>query len=639
MSVNKESTTVTNTANKASGYSEGLDMAVYNPSEISYEGGNTDRGDTAIGFISNLYGAKGTNKGTSIKADQFTTTVASAPWSLANKYALFAYNGFNGNSMAIAKEDYLDTYDNSLMGGEYAKTPSIAKLVDYFHDLPVKYDYSDFMWCKYAGYMPNNYLLTLRRFATPVEDNIFSRIINQTTADESAAFDTWNTDAAKWIGDAEKGETRSLDKYEKKHKKPPAPLGEHRVDVKPDISRAVTWMGEDTGNNLTELLSFTYGQKWKTQSSETNTQEVGSDQSYTSQPFYSRMGNGGIGGMMKAGVDTLSGTTASKKYSASHAQGFDPYETTYPNFVVGPVNVINEMQTRDVGLSFDQDIKVVFEYDLKSYGGVNPKVALLDIIANLLVLTYDNANFWGGANRFYGGSGYVAPRFGNTEELRKGNFKGFLSSLVGDIGGGFSNAFAGAGGEFSIGSILGGLGSVSGTLFGNFLGNMIDKQVGAPPAMMHLKGMITGESTGNWHLTVGNPLNPIALIGNLILENSNLSFSGPLGNDDFPSGIKLECTLKHARPRDKTDFESMFNAGKGRLYAAAYGEEDVLNLIGEDVRVYGAFQKGASEAKTSKYDAWDGLPGSQIAKSHSLSSQSISDLKHAVAMNEFSVVM
>ena len=34
------------------------------------------------------------------------------------------------------------------------------------------YDYSDFMYCKHLGKVPNNYLITLRRFPLPVDDYI-----------------------------------------------------------------------------------------------------------------------------------------------------------------------------------------------------------------------------------------------------------------------------------------------------------------------------------------------------------------------------------------------------------------------------------------------------------------------------------
>ena len=54
--------------------------------------------------------------------------------------------------------------------------------------------------------------------------------------------------------------------------------------------------------------------------------------------------------------------------------------------------------------------------------------------------------------------------------------------------------------------------------------------------------------------------------GNLALQDSEFSFEGPLGFEGFPTKMKVDITLKPGRPRDKTEIESMFNAGRGRMY-------------------------------------------------------------------------
>jgi hypothetical protein len=102
---------------------------------------------------------------------------------------------------------------------------------------------------------------------------------------------------------------------------------------------------------------------------------------------------------------------------------------------------------------------------------------------------------------------------------------------------------------------------------GNFLGDIATSAFGTGPAPLALPALVSGAPHGEWHLTLGNPIYPMAMIGNLHLDTSTLSFTGPLGKDDFPSGLKLTCSLFHGKPRDKDDFESMFNGGTGRFYA------------------------------------------------------------------------
>jgi hypothetical protein len=61
--------------------------------------------------------------------------------------------------------------------------------------------------------------------------------------------------------------------------------------------------------------------------------------------------------------------------------------------------------------------------------------------------------------------------------------------------------------------------------------------------------------------------------------------------------VKFVIDVKHGKPRDKGDIENMFNAGRGRIYASAAGEADILNLKGLDVKVYGAIQNVGTQNK------------------------------------------
>ena len=89
------------------------------------------------------------------------------------------------------------------------------------------------------------------------------------------------------------------------------------------------------------------------------------------------------------------------------------------------------------------------------------------------------------------------------------------------------------------------------------------------PALYAINSIVSGEDLGLWHLTIGNPLNPIAVMGNLILTNAELSFGDvPLGLDDFPTEIKVAVTLKHCKPRDLTGIAKLFTKGEFGLALA-----------------------------------------------------------------------
>ena len=89
---------------------------------------------------------------------------------------------------------------------------------------------------------------------------------------------------------------------------------------------------------------------------------------------------------------------------------------------------------------------------------------------------------------------------------------------------------------------------------GNNLNQMWRSQVvqhSVMPSVSGMKALLTGEPVGNWHLTVGNPLNPIMVIGNLICTDMKVEASDELGPDDFPMELKVTYTIEHGMPRDK----------------------------------------------------------------------------------------
>jgi len=544
-------------------YTEGLGVPIYtDPTRADFDKIRAllsidPRDKTA--FLNNAYGER-------YKTDRLTSVTNMAPFSLINRYALFTWMGLHGSPKENFSQFYRNKLDpgaaNQLVSPYPSREPTTQNIIEFFTSRNwggMEYAWSDFLWAKFHNTITNNHLLTLRRFTAPCEDNIYSVKKSILSGGGNASDDE--------IGTAEIADITA-----------------------PDIARAVGWMGEDPGNVMGDILNFGYGYNWKEQTAETNTQESQAE-GYTAQPFYSKLGTAG-----GSFFDLLRGINPGEKQRAARKSGHDPMMETYENFVIGPVNVVNKMQTRDVGLNFEQDIKINFQYELKQYEDLNPKVALLDIFTNLLVLTYSNANFWGGANRFYGGAGYVAARFGDTQLLANGKTKEYLNSIVTDLSSGFKDVFSDETGTLTQESVEGGFKSFGGAFLGNMLQGFLNKQTGAAPAFQALKGFITGEPTGNWHLTVGNPMNPIVMLGNLILDSSTIRFEGPLGYDDFPTNLVLEVNLKHGRPRDKSDFESAFNAGKGRMYASPEGFADFLNISGSDIDVYGAFQTSTDAA-------------------------------------------
>lgn len=308
----------------------------------------------------------------------------------------------------------------------------------------------------------------------------------------------------------------------------------------PDIARMVTYFDQDT-NKLDELLGFSYGMKWKELTAEMEQASSIGDQS-------------GFSGMSKSIMSFIDPTLAHNNLKGENGLNYDPKHDQ--NKVYGPVDSITNTNIRDIGLEFNKEFDIVFEYEMRSWNGRTPEFAMKDIIANVLATTYNNAKFWGGSRYWVGErpSKYTqAAQFMNPDSMDE-----FLSGAY--------NALKSAMGAFATkGSAIAQLKNVmnNGLMIG--LGKILDN-VGRPSILV-MNSLLSGEPTGFWHLTIGNPVNPIMCIGNLILTGVDFKFpTDSLSYGDFPTKLQINVKLKPGQPKDKAGIETMFNMGKQRMY-------------------------------------------------------------------------
>ena len=462
--------------------------------------------------------------------------------SLYNKWALHNYKN-TGTGTVRGKNAYKKYNKTTLEGNDSnILNPTARRIVEYASvngGSGYSYSFSDFIQCEHYGQISNEYLITLRRFAYPVNDDIMN--------------------------------VTGLDKN-----------GKEFDSSQPDLARVMTWMSPALGNDMKEILKFGTAFPWKKVESEIQTVQGNAK---SRGKLGEMMDSSSLGRAVEAG---LSGKSASEAATIrDKGGGFDPMKETYPNKVFGPLNVIKEVLSREQGLQFDSEFNLTFHYDLRGYLGTSPKIAFMDTLSNILALTYNNAPFWGGATR-YTGSGSVGAPFGDAEKLKNGDYAGFMTSLTtqlkSSMGAAFDDIGKAASGLLS-GKGINALGDSK--IMDNIIGGGLMKLMNGPQGGQVIAAFLTGDPTGQWHMTVGNPMNPMMVCGNLALQNSSVEFEGPLGYEGFPSKMKLVCSLKPARPRDKGEIESMFNAGRGRMYLQpeVEGAVDLDKIV--DVSAYG----------------------------------------------------
>ena len=458
--------------------------------------------------------------------------------SKSNAWALLAYRNQAGG---VTKNDpkygdwnaatiYKDQ-DNIL-------NPTARRIVNYSQNnggVGFTYSFRDFIQCEHYGQISNDYMVTLRRFSFPTGDDLLN----------ARSFD-------------DKGQ--ELDTSE------------------PDLARAITWLSPALGNELKEILGFGTGFGWK--DVESSVQTLSGAGSEKRRGSLGAMIDGSpISKGIEAGVNGYS--AAQSDNIRTKGEGFDPLSSTYPNHVYGPYNAIKKVLARDeTGLKFENEFTLNFYYDLRGFDNTSPRVAFMDTLANLLAMTYNNAPFWGGATRGTG-SGTTGKPIGDFSKLKSGDYSGYLKSIGSQL-------------KSMGGNILKDLGNAKGLLKGdvnalgdskildNLVGGSLMKLMGSPSGGDVIKAFLTGDPTGQWHLTIGNPMNPMLVCGNLCLENAKFEFEGPLGYEGFPTKLKMTVALKPGRPRDKSEIESMFNAGRGRMYlqpeVEGKGLDDVVDM-------------------------------------------------------------
>lgn len=428
-------------------------------------------------------------------------------------WSLFRYKskalGNTEDNNNVPKYNVSEYKDSDITG---LTSPTAKRIVNWSQEEKndgCAYSLRDFVQCEHYGLIPNNYMVTLRRFPFPAPDDIFNP---KTFSSKQQTF-------------VETGQ--------------------------PDIARAITWMSPTLGNELKEIFSFGVGYSWKDVEAGVQTAQSSTDRGKVG----AFMESNPILKAIEAGNEGLDPVSARRKEQLG--EGYDPLQSTYPNHVYGPLNVIKSMMVRDRGINFDKEFTLNFYYDLKSYGNTSPKAAFLDTLSNLLVLTSNNAPFWGGATRGVS-NGKIGKPFGDLSKLASGDYKGFFNGVMDQFSEMGSNLLGEVKGLLENGEM--------GDMMNNLIGGQLMDLFGSPQGASVLNAFLTGDPTGQWHLTVGNPMNPAMVIGNLGLQNAKFEFTGPMGYEDFPTKLKVTVTLKPGRPRDKSEIESMFNTGKGRMY-------------------------------------------------------------------------
>ena len=557
---------------------------------------------------------------TSFKTDSNLYGVASIvnPYTLTKLCGALKVQKDDGGGVTVTENrlyDIRDTrrfYDQSVESSDdftSINNPTTTNIITWSNKDPwgrTPYAFQDFVFCKYWNIIPNNRLITFRKYHAPVYDNL-----------QFPDMYTKNGDINKEV-------------------------------VFAPIATVLSYFGENTGNTISNLMTFTTGTKWRDIQAAVHdvTGDTGTDPRAVIDNMFTN-GGGFVGaesnifkkvigesnwvtgkmfsfgkfmGLLdKDGYDIKQDQRAFEKLNVAN---IDPQDQLYSNRIKGPVNRIDSTKARDAGIVFEQKFTLTCEYISRPIGGVNTKAAMLDILSNCMEIASPDAAFWGGGykwmihpqmypfknNKFkndvmdalykgkiFGSDGALAKTvqglrsFGTKDgkdEFSWSNVLNNITEFIGQSLGGIGNLLSSVGSSiFGQGNMLSGLIDSATNIvstpdqqqkgsnkLNNLLGNINEMwrsqviQQSTMPQINNMKALLIGEPVGNWHMVVGNPLNPIMTIGNLICTQMQVTCSDELGPDDFPMEIKVTYQIEHAMSREKGSIQSMFNRGNGKIY-------------------------------------------------------------------------
>ena len=389
----------------------------------------------------------------------------------------------------------------------------------------------------------------------------------------------------------------------------------------------ITWFDTDD-NKLSDIMSYEYEASWK--KLDAKIQQLDSQEDDEGRGIAGKIINNlspgynlqtakgtNTGGLLGQLMNSMGIGSSTHEYQHNDVALGRNYDN---NKVYSPKDTIQDTHIYEGKLTFKHEFTLNFSYKLRAYDNINPKSAFLDLLGNILTVTYRKGTFWGGRSEILGAKPNKAG-WQKYNNILKGlsDAGGDLWKNIFHLEGASTDSMLSAFSQFNgaLLDIVKGAGLDIGSMANNALqsakdflsGNMTASEVGdkvkngvqktakgvqklnlgqammgsinnklGRPALYAFDSLLTGAKVGLWHVTIGNPKNPIATFGNLILTNAKITHSGPLGFDDFPTELHVSVSLKHAMSRDATEISKMYTKGQNGIYLSLCSPSNTLEF-------------------------------------------------------------
>lgn len=469
-----------------------------------------------------------------------------------NKHTLLSYNGGKANAILSDKPHSSDIYDIST-----------SNIIDELKGIDhLKLDYPDFAYLKNFGVFPNNRLIIARRYPKPVVDDLF--IEKQLSKPLSTVIG--------YIAETENFLSLSFN--------------EEWEPADPSFKKLLNDLGGDFGMKTFQLGDILEGAM-----------------GVIPLPGASLLAQRKL--MAALGIFGDGITTDDDGNFVKIVDG-KSVEQKIPGIPQGDPNLIKQAMNRSLieedgkgsGLVCKVNVTIKTIYEQKFINGVDPTIAFMDIINNLLNMGTSPATFYlgkqTGAKEYF--EKFIDNPFKAIKEFIEALIKTFKSTIV-SLDKAISDSKKKVEEKGVVDSVVDGVVSVVKKITGGEqkkeekttgIGELISEQVKKTQKyveefinlkykvkFMGIVNALTGGASTPWHVTVGNPLRPIFCSGDMLCTKVDVKLGPQLSFNDLPTFIEVEVTLTSARNIGLQEIFSKMNSGGIRTTTMA-GESGLL---------------------------------------------------------------
>ncbi len=445
-----------------------------------------------------------------------TRSLFSGPTSSTiSPYGNLGKTGTDDGGGAGVKYEYGGVRKSTLHSNDIYDT-SVLNIIEMLSKTRAALRPADFAYLKDIGVYPNNRLMIARRYDTPLGDNIF---------------------------------------------------GKGNVP----ISILIGWKPQDE-----DFLSMSFGEEWEDSEADFKSVMTSLGEDFMGEKLGAKIG-GGLGAIPLPGFTESLQRTVLTKLGVLNDDGSDPLPSGNPNLIkIAKRRKTIGYEVAGSGLKCDVSIKMNVEYEQKFISGIDPTMAWQDILSKIGTFatsrsqTYGlSAKFEQTIQRWVDNPSTIATDIikfikDGLEDAKK-KLKEGLDAIVN----GSKEGDKGPLGGVSVDTIVSGATDA--------ISNISKRQI--QKYRIQIEGIaraLSGAPSAPWHITLGNPLRPTFCAGDMLMEEVTLTLGPVLAFNDLPASIKVEFTMKNARPWGLQEILAKFNAGHVRV-ASIVLTSDSLN--------------------------------------------------------------